>query len=198
MIGTSVAVLALAAFFGIYKLSSAGTSGTTDAQATYQVASPGPGATAPDFTLPSTSGSTVQLSSYRGKTVMLFFQEGIGCEPCWQQIKDIEAATPRFQKAGIDNVLTITTNDLGQLRQKVADEGLTGPVLADTSFAVSRAYNANQFGMMGTSADGHSFIVVAPNGSIEWRADYGGAPNYTMYVSLDQLLRDFTAGRRPE
>ncbi|MDQ2706498.1 MAG: hypothetical protein M3Z25_02170 [Actinomycetota bacterium] len=48
--------------------------------------------------------------------------------------------------------------------------------------------------MMGTSRDGHSFILVGPDGRIQWRADYGGAPNYTMYVPLDQLAADLRAG----
>ena len=44
--------------------------------------------------------------------------------------------------------------------------------------------------MMDTSADGHTFILVGPDGHIRWRADYGGAPNYTMYVPVDRLLAD--------
>jgi len=48
--------------------------------------------------------------------------------------------------------------------------------------------------MMGTSTYGHSFIVVGPDGGIRWRADYGGAPNYTMFVPVDALLDDLRAG----
>jgi hypothetical protein len=48
--------------------------------------------------------------------------------------------------------------------------------------------------MMGTSRDGHSFIVVGPDGLIRWRADYGGAPDYTMYVPSQSLLADLRAG----
>jgi peroxiredoxin Q/BCP len=48
--------------------------------------------------------------------------------------------------------------------------------------------------MMGNSADGHTFILVGPDGTIRWRADYGGAPNYTMYVPINQLSADMQAG----
>lgn len=82
------------------------------------------------------------------------------------------------------------------LAQKARDEGISTPVLADTSLAVSKAYQANQYGMMGTSMDGHSFVLVGPDGTIQWRADYGGAPKYTMYVPVKQLLADLEAGRR--
>ncbi len=48
--------------------------------------------------------------------------------------------------------------------------------------------------MMGTSTYGHTFIVVGPDGTIRWRADYGGSPNYTMYVEPDALLADLSEG----
>jgi peroxiredoxin Q/BCP len=51
--------------------------------------------------------------------------------------------------------------------------------------------------MMGTSRDGHSFILVGPDGVIRWRADYGGAPDYTMDVPVTQLLANLKAGERP-
>jgi len=61
-------------------------------------------------------------------------------------------------------------------------------------FAVSQSYHANQYGMMDGSSDGHSFIVVGPDGRIRWRADYGGSPNYTMYVPIATLLADMKEG----
>jgi hypothetical protein len=67
-------------------------------------------------------------------------------------------------------------------------------VAADPDLAVSRAYQANRYGMMGSSRDGRSFIVVGPDGVIRWRADYGGALNYTMYVPSPSLLADLRAG----
>ncbi len=48
--------------------------------------------------------------------------------------------------------------------------------------------------MMGESRDGHSFVVVGPDGRIRHRADYGGAPDYTMYVPLRNLVADLRRG----
>lgn len=48
--------------------------------------------------------------------------------------------------------------------------------------------------MMGASMDGRSFILVGKNGTIKWRADYGGAPKYTMYVPAANLAGDMRAG----
>jgi hypothetical protein len=44
--------------------------------------------------------------------------------------------------------------------------------------------------MMGDTRDGHSFVLVGPNGTISWRADYGGAPDYTMFLPTQQILAD--------
>jgi peroxiredoxin Q/BCP len=160
----------------------------------FDVANPTTGAMAPDFVLPATTGGTLRLSDYRGKEVLLYFQEGIGCEGCWTQMKDIQTAMRDFRALGIETLLTITTNPLDALKQKAADEGLSLPVLSDPSFAVSRAYNATAYGMMAGSADGHTFILVGPDGRIRWRADYGGPPDYTMYIPVSNLIADIKAG----
>ncbi len=47
----------------------------------YQVASPGQGSAAPGFTLAASTGGKISLSQYRGKSVLLFFQEGLTCQP---------------------------------------------------------------------------------------------------------------------
>jgi peroxiredoxin len=160
----------------------------------FVVAHPGPGEQAPPIKLSSTNGSNFDLASLRGKTVLLFFQEGLTCQPCWDQIKDMESNISQFQALGIDKIVTITTDSLDALKQKVVDEGLSTPVLSDVSFTVSQAYNANQYGMMDGSRDGHTFIVVGPDGRIRWRADYGGPPDYTMYVPIPSLIADMKEG----
>jgi peroxiredoxin len=160
----------------------------------FQVGSPGPGQPAPQFALQSTTGGTYDLSSSRGKSVLLYFQEGLTCQPCWDQLKDIESQLERFKAVGIDQVVSITTDPLGEIQQKVADEGIVSPVLADTDMSVSESYHANNYGMMGDSRDGHSFILVGPDGVIRWRADYGGPPDFTMYLPVDSLIADIRAG----
>lgn len=187
----SVAVVALA---GIYFLNTATSSTSLAGQYPFQVGQPGPGMQAPAIRLPSTDGSTFDLASFHGKTVLLFFQEGIGCEPCWSQLKDMQSQGSDFQALGIDQIVSITGDPLSALKQKVADEGISIPILSDPNLTVSVSYTANSYGMMGTSSDGHTMIVVGPDGLIKWRADYGGAPKYTMYVPVPNLLADMRAG----
>ncbi len=188
-----VVVLVIGALYVAFR-DSTGTSAGKSGE--YQVGTPGVGAEAPGFTLPATSGPPVSLSALRGKTVLLYFHEGLGCQPCWDQIRDLDAAAGQVKAAGVDQLLSITSGPVDLIAQKMADDKLTATALADTDLSVSRTYNANQFGMMGTDRDGHSFVLIGPDGRIQWRADYGGAPKYTMYVPVDRILADLKAGRR--
>jgi peroxiredoxin Q/BCP len=156
---------------------------------------PGAGSPAPAFTLASSQGRQVSLADYQGRSVLLYFQEGLSCQPCWDQIRDLEQKQPALHAAGVDAVVSITTDPAPLIGQKATDEKLTTPVLSDPDLAVSRAYEANQYGMMGSMRDGHSFVLVGPDGRIRWRADYGGAPKYTMFLPTDKMLADLTAER---
>jgi peroxiredoxin len=194
-----IAVLALGAIFyaNSPNRSSSGAPGSGEAKAgkyTYKVGSPGPGENAPPIHLPSTAGGTFDLASARGESVLLYFQEGLTCQACWDQLNAIEARWGEFHDLGIDRMVTITTDPLDALKQKMEGEGFSTPALSDPNLAVSKAYNANKYGMMGNSRDGHTFIIVGPDGKIEWRADYGGAPDYTMYVPIENLLADMRKG----
>lgn len=186
--------VAIAALAGIYFLNNAPSTTSQAGQYPFQVGQPGPGMQAPAIHLPSTDGSIFDLAALRGKTVLLYFQEGVGCEPCWNQLKDIQSQRSDFQALGIDQIVSISGDPLVALKQKVADEGVSIPVLSDSNLVVSQTYTANSYGMMGASSDGHTMIVVGPDGLIKWRADYGGAPKYTMYVPIPNLLADIRAG----
>lgn len=200
LLGLGAAVAALAAVYFISASDESSTaskgSGSAAGQYAFEVGNPGPGDKALPIRLPSTTGGTYDLASRRGKRVLLYFQEGLMCQPCWDQITDLEKDPASLRKLGIDELVSITNDDLGNLQQKVIDEGIKAPVLADPDLRVSRAYEANKYGMMGDSKAGHSFLIVGPTGRIEHRADYGGAPDYTMYVPVQNLVADLRAGLR--
>lgn len=161
----------------------------------FKVKKPGPGDIAPPVRLTSTSGAVFDLDAWRGKSVILYFQEGLMCDGCWVQLRDIEANFSRFRDAGIDMIATITTDPPDMLARKALDEKLQSPVLADPTVSVSQSYNANGDGMMGAGRyNAHTFVVVGPDGRIRWRADYGGAPDYNMFIPVADLLADIGRG----
>ena len=158
------------------------------APAGYDVGNPGVGQKAPDFELRAASGGQYRLSAQRGKNVLLYFHEGLGCAPCWQQVFDIQKDLARFREVGVNQVVAISIDPLAAQAQHAQANGVTLPVLADEDRSVSRAYDALSYGMMRGATPGHTFILVGPDGTIRWRADYGGPPRFTMYVPDDTLL----------
>lgn len=194
---------ALVVLLGVFLISGAGGGSPSGAavggeagagEYPYAMGSPGVGETAPPIELPVAGGESFDLADEKGKGTLLYFQEGLMCQPCWDQITDLEPRMDELRKLGIDQLVSITTDPSGAIEQKVVDEDIETPVLSDEDLAVSRAYATNRYGMMGESRNGHSFVLVAPNGKIRWRADYGGDPNYFMYIPVPNLLADIREG----
>lgn len=202
-VGLAVAVAVAGLYLAVGRGGSGGSQAAASASASgaggsgdypYAVASPGPGEAAPPVNLPSTGGTSVDLAAYRGKDrVLLFFQEGLTCSPCWDQLAAIERDLPKFRALGIGPIVTVTGDPLDLLEQKVQDVGISLPVLSDPDFAVSDSYGARGFGMMRGAANGHTFVLVDRDGKIVWRADYGGEPKYTMFVPDEVLLSELRA-----
>jgi peroxiredoxin len=148
----------------------------------------GSGSVAPDFTLPDVEGGTFTLSAYRGKAnVLLFFNEGLSCAPCLQQMSDLDQLNQQFANLDI-TVVSITGDSISLLSSWAHSSGPKyGKVLSDQNLAVSRTYDmlgADKSMMPGT-APGHSFILVNKAGMIVWRHDYGP---YNMSVPNDEII----------
>lgn len=191
MVAVAVGVVGL---YAVSQFGGSGASGSSDYP--YAVGSPGPGDEALPLVLPSTTGKEFDLAAYRGKDqVLLFFQEGLVCQPCWDQMKVIEQNLPKFRALGIGSIVAVTTDPIDLTEQKLRDEGLRMPVLADLGGEYSTTWETNRYQMMGMGeANGHSFVLVGKDGKIVWRADYGGAPKYTMFLPVDVLLADLKQG----
>jgi peroxiredoxin Q/BCP len=148
----------------------------------------GNGSVAPDFSLPSTSGSTFKLSDYRGKSnVLLFFNEGLSCQPCLTQMQGLDALNSEFKSLNIV-VVSITADPVQTLADWTQSSGPRyGMVLSDQGLQVSRMYGmlGSDVSMMPGTAPGHSFVLVNENGMIVWRHDYGP---YNMNVPNDEII----------
>ncbi len=150
------------------------------------------GTEAPDFSLVSVNGTTFTLSNYLGKSdVLLFFNEGLTCSPCLQQMIDIDRNYSAFSGSGIV-VVTIVTNPLSDMRTWSQNNGVAKMmVLSDQSLQVDKAYDTLYAGSMHAgSAPGHTFILVGKDGNVLWRKDYG---TYTMYVQMNELIASVKA-----
>jgi peroxiredoxin len=136
---------------------------------------------APDFVLTDTNGSTVRLADLRGRNVLLYFNEGAGCQSCLYQMADIERHADQFTAANI-TVLPIVMNTAEQIKADMAANGVRTPFLIDNGGNVSKAYGTLGKGMH-PGLPGHSFVVIDTNGIQRW---YGEYPS--MYLAPAELL----------
>lgn len=151
---------------------------------------------AANFSLPSVGGATVSLADYRGRNLLLFFHEGLGCPPCWQQDADIERSMDRLRAMNISDVVTVVVNPLEDVRDEYRQWKLTQPMLVDVNKQVSLAYDALKYSMHPGQVPGHTFFLIDGDGLIRWRRDYyiGGGPHGhgsssdRMYVPMSELL----------
>jgi len=75
----------------------------------------------------------------------------------------------------------------------VNDQGITIPVLSDPNLAVSRAYSANNYGMMATAAMGITFVLVGPDGNTSGAPITAVSPLYHV-CACSNLLADLKTG----
>jgi peroxiredoxin len=131
------------------------------------------------FTLPMSDGGTVSLSDYAGKPVVLYFNEGAGCDSCLLQMAEIEKE-PGFAAAGI-SVLPIVINTAEQIN---ADRDRLG---VSTPFALDDGTVSGAYGTLGTGMHeglpGHAFILVDADGVQRWSGSYP-----SMWLEPSELL----------
>jgi peroxiredoxin len=145
-----------------------------------RAASPATGV-APAFALPSTDGEQVSLADYRGRDVLLFFNEGVGCDACFYQMLDLQKNAGAFENAGV-SVVPIVANPANQVRQEMARFGISTPYLIDADTSVSQAYGMLGNGMH-ANLPGHGFVLVDGSGRIRWMKEFP-----SMYAASSDLL----------
>lgn len=98
------------------------------------------GQPAPDFTLPSTGGESVTLSSYRGhKLVVLVFYPLDFSPVCSMQLPEYSGRQDDFGDAGAV-VLGVNRDSLYTHKAWAAEYGIEVPLLADMNLKVARDY----------------------------------------------------------
>lgn len=98
------------------------------------------GQPAPDFTLPSTLGEPVTLSSYRGqKHVVLVFYPLDFSPVCSMQLPEYSGRQDDFAEAGAV-VLGVNRDSVYAHKAWAAEYGIEVPLLADMNLDVARQY----------------------------------------------------------
>lgn len=143
------------------------------------------GSIAPNFSLQALNGTTVTLSNYRGKNVVLFFSMGAECLACLNQI----VALANDSRFGTNNTVVFSivvsqkSSWAGPLQQMPALKSAN--ILFDTNGTVSKAYDVLN---LPSSMDpgvlpGHTFFLINKSGIIRWTLD-----DPTMSIDNNKVL----------
>ena len=133
-------------------------------------------------------GRTISSQTVRGKKTLLFFSEGVMCQACFEQIRDIQDVGVQLEKKGID-LVSITPDSEETLREAVSQYGITTPMISDEDRDMSMAFDTLGRGMH-SDTPGHAFVLLDRTGKVVWQRDYWLAPYRTMYVKPSALLAD--------
>ena len=127
----------------------------------------------PDFSLPSTGGNSFQLSSLRGKKVVLYFYPKDSTPGCTAEGADFRDRYPAFRRANCE-VFGISRDSLASHERFKQKMEFPFELLADPDEAVCRRFGVMKLKQMyGKQVRGieRSTFVIGEDGALarEWR-----------------------------
>jgi peroxiredoxin len=153
-----------------------GKTSASDSTVEYQ---PGHRPLAPDISATSLTGTTIKLSSYRGKTVVLNFW-GSWCPPCRAEAPTLAVLAEQYSSKGVaflgDDVGDTPSNALAFTRS--AD--ITYPSISDPSYLV-----VQQFSQAAPVSDTPTTVVIDKTGHVA-----GMVLGEVSYGEMTTLLRN--------
>ena len=123
---------------------------------------------APAFTLQATDGSTVSLSDFRGKTVVLYFYPKDDTPGCTKEACGFRDEGTSFAKSGAV-ILGVSGNSVASHQRFAGKHGLTFPLLSDPDVSVAKAYGVyKEKSMYGRTYWGieRTTFVIDPQGRL--------------------------------
>lgn len=125
---------------------------------------PAVGSVGPDFTLPSTSGQTVTLSSLRGTNVLLAFFPLAFTGTCTAEMCAFSEDYRKFQSAD-SVVLPISVDSVPTLKEFKTKEHMTVELLSDFKREVSRLYGVLNEAKFFSN---RGYVLMDRSGVVRW------------------------------
>ena len=140
---------------------------------------PGHRPLAPDFAAPSLTGTTIKLSSYRGKTVVLNFW-GSWCPPCRQEAPTLAVLAQQYRSQGVaflgDDVGDTASNALAFTRSAA----ISYPSISDPGYLI-----VQKFSQVAPVTDTPTTVVIDKTGHVA-----GMVLGAVSYGEMTTLLRN--------
>ncbi len=127
----------------------------------------------PDIELQSTGGSTISLSDYRGKTVVLYFYPKASTPGCTQEGLDFSEAINKFRRQSTV-ILGASRDSLKAQQNFKTKQGFAFDLLSDPDELLCQAFDVikmkNMYGKKVRGIERSTFLIDA-NGVLrqEWR-----------------------------
>lgn len=139
---------------------------------------------APEFSVQDYSGRKISDTDYEGKNILLYFNEGVGCAPCWQQTVALQKDQEKFDVLNTA-IVTIGVDPAEYWKAIVDSNNITLPILLDIDKKMSMEYKVLdvQSSMHMGEKPGHTFVLVGVDRQIKWVGDFP-----EMNVTNDQIL----------
>jgi peroxiredoxin len=122
------------------------------------------GSPAPDFTLPSTSGSEVTLSRLKGKNVLLAFFPLAFTRVCTTEMSSFTEDYSAFRDADTE-VLPISVDSIPTLKEFKTKERISVDLLSDFKREVSRRYGTL---LEDRFHSNRAYILIDRDGIVRW------------------------------
>jgi len=122
------------------------------------------GSAAPDFTLPSTSGSDVTLSQLRGRNVLLAFFPLAFTSTCTREMRAFTEDCSHFQSADTV-VLPISVDSVPTLKEFKAKEKIGIDLLSDFKREVTRRYGTL---LEDKFFSNRAYVIIDRQGVVRW------------------------------
>lgn len=123
---------------------------------------------APEFELPDQNADSVELSDYRGETVVLYFYPKADTPGCTTEACGFRDAFDEFEERGI-SIVGVSTDSVEEIDDFVEEYDLPFRLLADEDGTVAKAYDSfavkEMRGEEWEIAERNTFIV-GPDGEI--------------------------------
>ena len=123
------------------------------------------GTTAPNFTLPSQDGSPVNLSSFKGKWVVLYFYPKDQTSGCSMEAHNFQRDLPKYEALHAA-VLGVSLDTVDSHKAWCTKDSFTFKMLADPDHKVVDEYGVPLMSHAGASYATRDTFLISPEGKI--------------------------------